>query len=298
MVLWSSSHVMGTACTHKDVDMVTETDAWLVPEDCTELTLAGRGVDDEGATKLAVALRTDRSRNVVTRLTKLELWNNRIGVAGAKALAAALADNDVLRELHMNGNHLGDDGVIAIAKALGKNKALRRLGLAMNRVGIPGANGISEALGKNTGLTYLELGKNNIGDAGCSAIAPALTGNTALTTMWLGGNSEWQARSHCRRRPPPPPLVARLLAQCLTRPPPHFPPRCCRVLRTRPGIGNHGARALAAGLADNHHLLHLMFEDNPIDDNKAHLEIETALTRNRRGVLPPDANDEQPRTEL
>ena len=35
-----------------------------------------------------------------------------------------------------------------------------------------------------------------------------------------------------------------------------------------------------------------------IDDNKAHLEIETALTRNRRGVLPPDANDEQPRIEL
>ena len=55
VVLWSSSHVMGTACTHKDVDMVTETDAWLVPDDCTELTLAGRGVDDEGATKLAVA---------------------------------------------------------------------------------------------------------------------------------------------------------------------------------------------------------------------------------------------------
>jgi Ran GTPase-activating protein (RanGAP) involved in mRNA processing and transport len=65
-----------------------------------------------GAKALAEALAAN------TVLTSLTLSDNYIGVEGAKALAEALVQNKSLAELSIKGNELGDEGVEALATAL------------------------------------------------------------------------------------------------------------------------------------------------------------------------------------
>jgi len=45
-------------------------------------------------------------------LTALNLNDNRIGIEGAKALAAALRVNRVLKNINLRYNSLGDEGMI------------------------------------------------------------------------------------------------------------------------------------------------------------------------------------------
>jgi Ran GTPase-activating protein (RanGAP) involved in mRNA processing and transport len=65
-----------------------------------------------GAKALAEALAAN------TTLTSLTLSDNYIEVEGAKALAEALVQNKSLAELSIKGNELGDEGVDALATAL------------------------------------------------------------------------------------------------------------------------------------------------------------------------------------
>ena len=55
------------------------------------------------------------SRNDPT-LTSLNLYSNRIGVDGARALADALKENRTLSSLNLDGNRIGDDGALAKIK--------------------------------------------------------------------------------------------------------------------------------------------------------------------------------------
>ena len=49
-----------TACTSLDIDETSETNAWRIPSDCTELDLAGRHLDDDSAVKLVDAKYFDK----------------------------------------------------------------------------------------------------------------------------------------------------------------------------------------------------------------------------------------------
>jgi Ran GTPase-activating protein (RanGAP) involved in mRNA processing and transport len=73
---------------------------------------SGNAIDVAGAKALAEALAVN------TTLTSLTLSDNYIGVEGAKALAEALVQNKALAELAIKGNELGDEGVEALATAL------------------------------------------------------------------------------------------------------------------------------------------------------------------------------------
>lgn len=76
------------------------------------LLRSGNAIDVAGAKALAEALAVN------TSLTSLTLSDNYIGLEGAKALAEALAANNTLTEIGLRGNELGDEGLEALAMAL------------------------------------------------------------------------------------------------------------------------------------------------------------------------------------
>ena len=115
------------------------------------LDLAYNGIDARGGAHLADALRTNRS------LLRLGLCGNRLGTAGAAALAGALGTgangangNSTLAWLNLHGNGVGNAGVGALASALRTNGSLRILDLG-------GANGIGGAEGFSAERAILKL---------------------------------------------------------------------------------------------------------------------------------------------
>lgn len=51
--------------------------------------------------------------------------SNRVGVAGAEGMAAALAKSPALRELHLSGNSLGNEGIPILVKGAVAGRRLR-----------------------------------------------------------------------------------------------------------------------------------------------------------------------------
>ena len=113
-----------------------------------------------------------RALAALTGLTSLDLSGNGIGADGARALAALTG----LTTLNLSGNNIGDGG----ARALAALTSLTALTLGSNNLGAGGAR----ALAALTGLTTLNLSHNNLGAEGARALA-ALTG---LTSLDLSGN--------------------------------------------------------------------------------------------------------------
>ncbi|XP_011270823.1 hypothetical protein CAOG_09090 [Capsaspora owczarzaki ATCC 30864] len=91
-------------------------------------------------------------------------------------------------ELKLDGNRIGEAGAQAIAEALKMNTTLTQLDLQLNQIGDEGAQAIAEALRANTTLTWLKLSYNQIGDAGAQAIAEALKVNKRMTLLFLHYN--------------------------------------------------------------------------------------------------------------
>ncbi|KJE97551.1 hypothetical protein CAOG_09082 [Capsaspora owczarzaki ATCC 30864] len=91
------------------------------------------------------------------------------------------------REL-LDGNRIGNAGAQAIAVALKVNTTLTQLDLWSNQIGDEGAQAIAEALRANTTLTWLKLSYNQIGDAGAQAIAEALKVDKRMTLLFLHYN--------------------------------------------------------------------------------------------------------------
>ena len=148
----------------------------------TELDLSTRGLHVPVAMLVAYLIPATQV------LTRLELYNNRIGDDGAKAIAEALKVNAVLTILDLGMNNIGDGGAKAIAEALKVKVVLTTLGLYKNSIGPEGAIAIAEALKVNAMLTNLRLDSNKIGDDGAEAIAEALKVNVVLTNLSLGLN--------------------------------------------------------------------------------------------------------------
>ncbi len=115
----------------------------------------------------------------------VSLWEERIGDAGAAAVAEALQGNNTLTTLSLGFNDIGATGAVAVVKALKENNTLTTLNLGFNSIGDAGAGAVVEALKGNNTLTTLSLGGNDIGAAGAAAAAEALKGNTALTALYL-----------------------------------------------------------------------------------------------------------------
>jgi Ran GTPase-activating protein (RanGAP) involved in mRNA processing and transport len=167
----------------------------LLRGDVTEISLRGgwNRVGDAGAQALAHAL----SHN--TSLTTLSLCDSKISDAGAQALAQALSQsNTSLTSLDLGWNQIGDAGT----RALSQSASLKTLKLSNNKIGDAGAQGLAYALSQNVPLTTPQLWRNKIGDAGAQVLEQALSYNAflvalilsyehinaSLTSLELGGN--------------------------------------------------------------------------------------------------------------
>ena len=129
------------------------------------------GVGDAGATAIAIALgASDPS---------------------AESLYDPLepAATSAMEELRLEGNRIGAAGAVALADALRVNHRLTSLSLALNPLGPEGARAIASALKHNRGLTMLDLGECSIGEVGAAALGRALRGNTVLRSLKLHGNA-------------------------------------------------------------------------------------------------------------
>lgn len=125
---------------------------------------------------------------------------NALGKATAAALAAPPSEETgalatppppiaSLRELRLEGNRIGAAGAMALARALTVNEALETLTLALNPIGPDGAKALASAIKHNPTLAHLDLADCGIGDEGAEALGNALRSNTALRTLRLQGNA-------------------------------------------------------------------------------------------------------------
>ena len=135
-------------------------------------------------------------------LTKLNLADNGIQEAGAKALLKALKINICLQTLDLKGNvGISRDSMARIDYDLGGNRARpdaarlldnetspKDLDLNKKDFGDKGAEVLADALAKNSVLTHLELADNGIGDEGAKALLKALEDNKTIQTLDLKGN--------------------------------------------------------------------------------------------------------------
>jgi hypothetical protein len=102
-------------------------------------------------------------------LTSLDIENNRIGDAGATAIAKLSG----LTSLNIRGNAIGRAGAEAIVTLAG----LTSLDIGYNEIGDAGAAAIASRL---SGLTFLGLQGSGIGGKGAAAIA-GLSGLNSLS---------------------------------------------------------------------------------------------------------------------
>lgn len=123
---------------------------------------------DLGAKLLAQAL--CRSSTMVS----LNLECNKIGVAGAEALASYLiyqADKGApsLRSLRLSYNCIGDEGAISLAEAVSKSPTLLDLSLKNNDIRVAGLTAIGNSLFQNNTLESLALFGNDF-DSPCGKL--------------------------------------------------------------------------------------------------------------------------------
>jgi hypothetical protein len=155
----------------------------------TKITLAGNGVGEHGAARLAEPLAKNRY------VTALILRGNKpFGGAAAAALGAGLRTNEILRVLDLSYCPIGDDGLAGLAQALAGNTGLRRLNLNATEAGNEGAAGIGRFAATHPALVSLSLRRNpGIEHVGASALGTALG---LVTAPWTGkryGDSWTQA---------------------------------------------------------------------------------------------------------
>ncbi|KAL3808416.1 hypothetical protein ACHAXA_001353 [Cyclostephanos tholiformis] len=119
----------------------------------------------------------------------LNLYNNKIGVEGAKRLANAIANNKTLEQLNLEGAEIGDDGVKYLAETLKSNSSLEVLILRGNNIGDDGAASLATSLLFNTSIRVILLGQNRISDAGADKLAEVIEYNSVLDQIMLDSNN-------------------------------------------------------------------------------------------------------------
>mmetsp|Transcript_42385 Transcript_42385/g.131210 ORF Transcript_42385/g.131210 Transcript_42385/m.131210 type:complete len:499 (+) Transcript_42385:30-1526(+) len=185
------------------------------------------------------ALLTLLPRAPATGLAALALSGNRLGDAGAAAVAKALVSFPMLEELRLANNNISAEGLGALASALSVAPRLATLDLSAVKAGAPEERGalaaadaeaLAAALKALPELRDLSLDGRGLGDAGARSLAEGLRGAGKLTSLSLQMNGIGDAGSEA-------------LAEALAG-----TPRLARLELSANRIGTAGAKALAAAL--------------------------------------------------
>ncbi len=149
----------------------------------TELYLSEKYIQDDGAIKIAKALKNNN------KLTTLCLKMNNIGDDGIIALSQSLKENNSLKWLNLYNNHIGDKGAIALAKILINNQGLDILDLESNNISNEGAIAIAQSIKQNDKLTVIDLQNNSFDDQGAKELIEALKINHKIIKLDMKDNN-------------------------------------------------------------------------------------------------------------
>jgi len=89
--------------------------------------------------------------------TKVDLSKNKIGDAGASALANALLSNDSVNDLDLSNNRIGNAGALAIRDALKNGKSIHQVNLSGNKV--QGGSDLASLTGENFAFPSLTISR-------------------------------------------------------------------------------------------------------------------------------------------
>ena len=142
------------------------------------LSLKYHNIGDGGARLIAYNL------NKATQLLSLNLECNKIGIAGAEALASYLIIQ--AREQDKAGK---PSSAIGGRRTEPTAVGLQHLLLSYNSIGNQGAIALAEALKVNQTLRTLTMKNSGVSDEGLMAIGRALEGNNTLQSLHLFGNN-------------------------------------------------------------------------------------------------------------
>eukprot|EP00899_Mesostigma_viride_P002311 jgi/Mesvir1/12080/Mv00359-RA.3 len=164
------------------------------------------GLGDNGLDSVAVeALLVGLEENPHIPLGELDLSNNRVGRAGAEALAAYLDDSRVvstnsqgprscpLEHLQLSACELPDNACWAILAAVSNNRRLKALNLAHNSAGMRSGQQLETVLSENSSLLSLDVSWNNLRVPEAIRLARGLKENEYLQMLnmeWNGFGSE------------------------------------------------------------------------------------------------------------
>eukprot|EP01135_Chromosphaera_perkinsii_P005277 Nk52_evm3s331 gene=Nk52_evmTU3s331 len=137
------------------------------------LNLRGNNIRSDGAVALGKLLKFN------TTLRSLVLEWNCLGVyeLGISSIAEGLAMNTALLKLDLRNNQINAAGARALSVGLKQNQTLHTLDLRWNSIGLVGGRSISDALQWNHGLTSLELVGNHVAEDVLRGIQTALQRN-------------------------------------------------------------------------------------------------------------------------
>lgn len=123
------------------------------------------------------------------QLESLCIFRNRnLTESDAQKLFRALAENTVLRELHLSSHRVSRTMVEALATALKTNQSLYHLNIGDGQFGDDELHALCACLSENSSLRILDLENKSITEKGCQSLAEALKGNTSVKELWLSGN--------------------------------------------------------------------------------------------------------------
>jgi Ran GTPase-activating protein (RanGAP) involved in mRNA processing and transport len=145
--------------------------ATLIPKD--------NKIGDSGTQALGAALK------VTSTLTRLDLKDCGITVAGATHLAEGVGKCESLATIDLLGNEVGDSGVLTLGVALAATSTLTSLNLGGCGITASVAANLAEGVRKSVSIAMLSLPSNNFGNSGTQAIGVALTVTSTITHLNL-----------------------------------------------------------------------------------------------------------------
>jgi hypothetical protein len=105
-----------------------------------------------------------------TTVSHLNISFNRVGDAGAEAIAKMLTVNTTLTSIDLGSMEIGDMGARALADAFKVNNTLTRIDIRSNNIGNEGAHHIADMMRYNTAIRYIYLNQNLIGTEGIAEL--------------------------------------------------------------------------------------------------------------------------------
>ncbi|KAJ3024256.1 hypothetical protein HKX48_003081 [Thoreauomyces humboldtii] len=158
------------------------------------LRLYNNGLGIEGARLVAEALvqaaEKNKAENRPSALRVIYIGRNRMESPGITHLCAAFrAHAETLREIRMPQNSIRPDGIVTLMEALAECKSLEHLDVQDNTFTEKGSEALANVVAKWTQLKGLHIGDCLLGAPGARQVIDALTpGNESLQKLHLAFN--------------------------------------------------------------------------------------------------------------